>query len=941
MRKNDKLIVIIGVVILLISSIGIFLWVPDTTGAQGAEIEDVYGVCGTLCDVPNSITVSDDCPFYALVATPLAVHYDAEDNQEIIPLYVKNFDNPSRAIERVKYDQLKTLGRDECIIDGSESVKNVSLKIAQDHWESSDAALIIEDNESGYNLGVIATPLASYLRIPVIVTDKIDQDVMNVLSHLGVKYTIVCGENIEGFGNVLRFGNVEEIVDAQIDLLMDKFGDINYLTLTNPADAFPPKVLDSVEKHFGSSSEEWSFTIPNGYKYALVKIEANTDEPVSFTIGADLEDIHPELQENEITDGGPAIPKRDAKGNILGYKFYRESVVYDRGGVTYNIYGSTDVSAYVTIEKLEDPVHPMMKGLSTLAPYLTACHQGLIFGKPDFAFTANDDLRNEDGEKLSGFYMPRFNSELTTISNKHIYDNIHKPLNDVLAKIADVSPLQEKTYTKDVKALRNYFDKKDFSIALVGGATVLPQYIYQNLLEPFGDVDGDGTDDTAYGMGGGGTPSDVIYGNIDPVKYDWSNKAQDIYSDLPHMENVVGRIAGWDAQDASALILRSIFYDEIIENLEEWKDNFGILIGDGVDHQKPWLRFKLEQHLKVFTIIKNIASNIPATAGLVHFMDSNGPWKHETGATDISGLRIKDKIAEAMGFEANYALKSHAMIDGYSEDELDQIKDKNIISRLFMRKGDLRALIGDQVVKGGEYMENSNYIFANGHGAISTFGMDGPDLVAAGYGKIIEKIILRFTPIGGGWLGPGFGLGKSYTPISVTGLDMGPSFMFLDSCTCGKIDGVYPEQNVVLALLHAGVGNIISSTTGSNIPGGYLPGKNKMTDTPLSVWKAYREWERKAEQGIYPDLHFGFKLFEDISNYAKEKDCSIGEAFKHAKNTYLPEDITWELWWTPPLSSSSDTPDVYGRHDEAKYTTYFEFVLYGDPAFNPYEPINE
>jgi len=940
MKKNDKIVVVLGVAILILASVGIYYYEPLDLDAMSVEISDFEDINGVFKNIPAAITVSDDDPFYPLIATPLAVHYDTNGEQEVIPLYIENLENPSNAVTRVKC-QLGLSSTDEYITDGAKSAKEVSLEIAQSFWESSKAALLIEDSKPGYCLGVIATPIASYLSIPVIVTDKVDSEVTEFLTDLGVKNTIVCGENLEGYGNVLEFNTVEEIVDASIDLLMEKFGDINYITLTNPIDAFPPKVLDFVEKHFGPSSDEWSFTIPDDYKYALVKIEVNTDERVSFSIGADIKDLHPALQKKEITDGGPAIPKRDTKGNILGYKFYRESVVYGREGVTYNIYGPTNVPVYITIEKLEDPVNPMMKRLSTLAPYLTACHQGLIFGRPDFAFTANDDLRNEDGEKLPGFYMPRYNSELITISNKHIYDNIHKPLNDVLAKIANISPLQEKTYTKDIKTLRNYFDNKDFNIALVGDPTVLPQYTYQNLLEPFGDVDGDGIEDTVYGMGGGGTSSDVIYGNIDPVKYDWSNKAQDIYSELPHMENVVGRIAGWDVQDASALILRSIFYDEIIENMGEWKDKFGILIGDGIDHQKPRLRLTLER-FRLLSLVKTIASKIPATAGLVGFMDSNGPWKHETGATEISGLKLKEKTAEAMGFEANYALKSHAMITGYSEEDLDQFIDsKGIFYKLFFRKSNVRDLIGDQVVKGAEYMENSNYIFANGHGAISSYGMDGPDLVSAGFGKILEKLIRWITPIGGGWLGPGTGLGKSYTPISVTGLDMGPSFMFLDSCTCGKIDGVYPDQNVVLALLHAGVGNIVSSTTGSNIPGGYLPGKNKMTDTPFSVWKARKEWEKKAEKGIYPDLHFGFKMFEDMSGYMKEEDCSVGEAFKLAKNKYLPEDITWELWWTPPLSSNSDAPDVFGRHEEAKYTTYFEFNLYGDPAFNPYEPVNE
>jgi hypothetical protein len=163
------------------------------------------------------------------------------------------------------------------------------------------------------------------------------------------------------------------------------------------------------------------------------------------------------------------------------------------------------------------------------------------------------------------------------------------------------------------------------------------------------------------------------------------------------------------------------------------------------------------------------------------------------------------------------------------------------------------------------------------------------------------------------------------------------------------MDGVYPHQSVSQALLHVGVANLISSTTGSNIPGGYLPGKDKLTDTPLSVWKARREWEKKVEQGIYPDLHFGFKLNEDLSHYLNENDCSVGEALRNVKNRYLPEDLDWQLWWTPPLrydhdgnlvGSSSGGPTGLGPHKDTKYTTYFEFTLYGDPAFNPYEPSN-
>ena len=951
MKKNDKIIVVLGVLILVLASMGVYFYeYEEMNGDKVEDIEDVVCMTGEYSQSFEgmSLTVTDEDPFYALVATPLAVHYDNEGHMEKIPLYVKNYDNPSEAVERlqncylVKYKNVDLLDEMD-----AESIEDFSLQIAKKYWKSSNAALIIESSREGYELGLNAVPMASYLSIPVIVADDLTSEVQTVLNDLGVQTILVCGD-VQGYENnfdYIMYETVEQVIDDSIDFMLTKFGEIEYMALANPADSMLPEVLDYKEEYFGSSSEDWSFKIPNDYKYALIRIEAVSEEPITFRIGADLKDIHSVLQEQEGTDGGNAIPVRDDKGNILSYVFYRESVVYGRNGVTYNIYGPTDESARVTIEKLENPVYPMMKGISKLAPYLAASHQGMVFADYSFAFTANDDIRDENGEKIPGFYMPRFNPELTPLSNKHVYDNVHKPLNNVLAKIADIT-LDEKTYTKDIEYLQNYYNNKDFSIALVGGATVLPQYIYQNLLEPFGDVDGDGTDDTAYAMGGGGTPSDVIYGNIDPVKYDWSNMAQDIYTELPQMENAIGRIVGWDAQDADALILRSLFYDDILENIEGWKDNFGILIGGGVDHQKPLIPYKLEQWFGLFSIIKKVVGSIPLTEFVVRFMDANGPWKYSTKATEISGLRIKEKTAEEMGFEVNFALKSHAMVEGYTDEELQAIKNKNIVYKLLFKPDDVKDMIGEHVVKGGEYMEQSNYIFANAHGAIGTFGMDGPDLVSAGFdiklipGKWIEKIVRRVTPIFAGWVGPGMGLGKSYTPKTVTGLEMGPSFMWLDSCTCGKIDGVYPEQSVSMALLHSGVGCLVASTTGSNIPGGYLPGKDKMTDTRLSVYLAEKEWEKKVQQGIYPDLHFGFKMFEDMSGFLKEQDCSTGEAFKQMKNIYLPEDIDWQLWWTPPLSGG-DAPDVYGPHHEAKYTSYYEFTMYGDPALNPYEPVNE
>ena len=318
--------------------------------------------------------------------------------------------------------------------------------MAREHWKQSKGALLIEYNQRGYELGVLATPMASYLSIPVIVTDEVDSEVQDVLDDLGVTHTFICGENLDGYGKTMKFQNVEEIVDAQIDLVHEKFGMINYITLTNPIDAWPPKVLDSITETLGPKTIPSSatirlvqslmnqgptvlgkFKIPDDYKYALVKFEAyNLDDEyvedygdfVGFQCGANLKDIPTPLQGNELfgqstATGGIAV--RDSNGQLVKDRLYVESVVYDRGGVEYIVRSKGtwllknqgEATATVTVEKLENPVYSMMQGLSSMAPYLTAYHQGIVFGKTDFAFTADDNvISSETGEPSPGFYMP-------------------------------------------------------------------------------------------------------------------------------------------------------------------------------------------------------------------------------------------------------------------------------------------------------------------------------------------------------------------------------------------------------------------------------------------------------------------------------------------------------------------------------------------------------
>ena len=983
MKKNDKLVVLLGVIVLIIASVGIYVWVPESGKLGISEAKDFVTVTGKMVDekdLPSALLVSDDDPFYSLIATPVAVNYDEDCNQRVVPLLIADdVYNPDKPVQRAIDDLL--VGGNLKVIDCSKDAKEVSLEIADTYWESSEGAIIVEYGQYGYNLSLSAIPFASYLSIPVIVTDEIDEDVNKVLSDLGVTVTMVFGEDIDGYGDVLKFDDIDDLMDASLDIITEKFKktdpyfEIDYVTLANPLDAFKPRVHDTTEYHFGpeelqsfctsqlvslalgsltgASQAIWEFEIPEDYKYALVKFEGvnHNDEDaeslgdsVNFLIGVDNPDLEEGLQLYEMLAGGRSatsagIPIRDANGEITKDRLCTETVLYDRGGEKYSITAvgtwlvdkSGEVSAKVVIEDLENPNYALMKNMSTIAPYLTAYRKGILYAKPEFAFTADDDVLTDQGNTCPGIYVAHRNNELLPISNRHVYDNIHIPLNKLLAKMAGI----EYKTNGDVEYLREHYANKPAYIAIVGGHTMLPQMIYQNEVEPFGDFDGDGVDDTPYYFDGG-TMSDNIYANIDPNWYDWTSKSNDKYSEWPYLENNVGRITGWDVQDASALITRTIFYDELIKYLGDWKDNFGLLVGGGTDFQSPPIRM----------FIYN----------LMHGGQASEPLKLDAGYAEMVTYRMEDYATNNLGFNVQTAMVEEAMAQGLSDEAIDQVKKNNLLNRLFFRKNPVKKLVGEGNVKGSDIIDSSNFLFINGHGSIGSMAMYGNDIVAAGIGGKIPQTIFARTliPLLGGFFGPGYHLTNAgtYGPRSVSNMELDPSFLFIDSCFCGKINGIYPENIITQAFLHAGCNAVISSTTGSNIAGGYLEPKNMKSDIPpIPTLKYLYQKIFKWPSGEYQDAHFGGKLYEDITSNLND-DESIGFALREAKNNYLGDksERDWELWWSPPLPHTGslviDSNNLYremssdgkGTNLPSKYTTYYEFTLYGDPAFNPYTP---
>ncbi len=723
MKKNDKLIVIAGVIVLIIASIGIYTYIPMKASGKNISIDSFSTITGQLKNTtPTAITVSNQNQFYPLIGTPLAVHYDATGTQTIVPLYVENLTSPSEDVVRIINDQIKIPV--DLIIDDTKTPEQWSLDLAQRYWQHSKAALLIEDSQQGYELGVLAAPIAAYLSIPIIIIDPNSTQSLSALTDLGVEQSIVCGTHIRTVGNPYTITTAEDALDAQITVINNRFGSTNYLVLTNPLDAYPPRVLAQVNMTIGPKTMKTtsttmllstvggmlkgnnltlgSFPIPQDYKYALVKFKGINMNPenadllgdnVIFFVGPDLPDEPANLQKMELYAGGTnmgGVAIRDSTGKIIEDSTYTECVLYDRGGVRYNIQTSPtwvisktgQVKAEVTIQKLDDSRYPMIPKLSSLAPYLAAYHQGLVFGRPEFAFAANDSTLYL-GQTSPGYSLPRKNPRLVEASNTHVF-NIHKEINALLANIAgiDLGP-NDDSGSAALKELKEYYTNSPMYIALVGDGTMLPQYLYNSSIEPIS------IQDMGY-FWGCGIPSDFIYSDIDPNPGDWSNHAPDLYSasteKYPEQENVIGRITGWDTQDASALIDRTIFYDRIINGLGDWKDQAAVMLGGGNDFQEPLVRYKVLGEM--LGIIKGHGE----------------PMKLTTGASVINGQTMTH-IVEGLGYDTTYIRENEAAYQGFSNEAIREMKTANILNRLLFSPRQLRTQIGADIVRGKEVQE--------------------------------------------------------------------------------------------------------------------------------------------------------------------------------------------------------------------------------------------
>jgi hypothetical protein len=545
------------------------------------------------------IIIPDSDPFFGIIGSYIACWYDTDnnitgllpllvqqngklnDNQELfLDQYLKNEDKKLLVIgEQLdsKYDKTPILG----------SPPTVALNAATHVFTHASSVMILPyGTENAYQLSLIASPLASYLNIPILIYDDNQIELIDICNILNASNAFVIGDIQLTLPTITitHLETEEEIQNVVTTIIRNQFNDINYITLTNPSDTIPSYIIDSNETKkinhirnikltilgkeinlIGTGIKQYEINIPNGIN--RVKIH-----------GIIIRKIRPMI--DKINPIDPVIYMRlfDPEGNTVAYS---NSFAYDIGEtyietLTCNSSGNytlvvklyngikggyfisrglslvnSDFEISINISTLEKPHMPLIPKLSITAPYLTSAHGGILIADSDFEITSDDYTIVADGSGTG----PWYNEKLHNFTNQKVNYTLEQ-LENTLSILSDHNMLD------------NYLNGPAW-LAILGGTNMIPMYYYGP---------------SQQGLPEKGLPSD------NPYSLDWNLS--------------VGRIIGWDVQDVSLLISRTLFYQDICgkpERPRDWHNRFSFIFGEGfgetggIFHQIPY-SFEIRQY---------------------------------------------------------------------------------------------------------------------------------------------------------------------------------------------------------------------------------------------------------------------------------------------------------------------------------------------------------
>ncbi|MDG6221551.1 MAG: hypothetical protein QCI38_08930, partial [Candidatus Thermoplasmatota archaeon] len=339
---------------------------------------------------------------------------------------------------------------------------------------------------------------------------------------------------------------------------LDKNSPVHYITIPEDytyANIKMESILDFSSPILGGNPD-----LEGQRSYTYFGIDANNDGNMVDDQNSPEDKIHfflPSLAYDSIRDSGGRATQ--------GYGYTEQPIYHSTGEKMISIVAtlhdmgeaggtplvpSAPYSITITVEKLEGPNYPMMHGLSGLASYLAAFRGGVVLAQEDFG------IHGRGMQDLPDSGNPSQNEQLMDDNNKQVF-YVKSKLNTLLAQVAGVED--------DPLAIAQAYSSSNQTmfLGIVADTNMVPQFFF----ETTGQVSGQ--------WQGFGVAGDTAYADID---MDLELAPYGVDDGLPSMELAVGRIVGWDAQDASALLGRTFFYERIIDQLpgldgRPWKES--------------------------------------------------------------------------------------------------------------------------------------------------------------------------------------------------------------------------------------------------------------------------------------------------------------------------------------------------------------------------------
>lgn len=689
--------------------------------------------------IEDVIIIPDSNPFFGIIGSYIACWYDSINRSSgLIPLLIQKdgYLNENQVIFLDKYfenndKKLLVLGEKlnsnyetkEIIGDPS----SVSIDAALHVFNTASTVMIIPyDTIDAYQIGLISSPLASYLNIPILIYDNNELEIQQVCNILNTKNAIIIGNIQITLPNISTtyLDNEEKIKNEILSTIKEKFNGINYITLTNPVDTISPYVNDTYENKFsdyienikitilgkevnlmGSGDIDYKINIPNGINKVYISGKINSKNRPFFD---KINPIDPIIFMNLYDPEGKIVAYSNSFAYDIGNTYLETTTINASGDylLTVKIYNgfkggyftqrglsivNTDFEINVNISSLIKPHMPFIPNLSMTAPYLTSAHGGIIIADPNFELTSDDYILFANGLGAG----PWYNESLQSFTNEKV--------NYTVVKLKNTLSLLD-----NFNLLKNYLNGPAW-LAILADTNMIPMYYFSPSQE---------------GIYEKGMPSDNLY------SLDWNLS--------------VGRIVGYNVQDVSLLISRTLFYEEICgdpSNTSDWHNRFTFVFGEGFGE----------------------------TGGIFHQI----PYAFEI---------------------LKYSFKP--MIFG-------DLRNSRQMANLF------------------KTYTGSNYIEIIGHGdwfwyAPSLYGLDY-------YSKAIDVAHAK------NWI------------------YKNPSIFLTSACLMGRIDGIPPEMNIGLTMIHAGCNCFVGSTRLTGSEAGLKTLENHLIIDNYSVGEALRG-EKRIDQ---------------------------------------------------------------------------------------------